>query len=117
MRVANLTLGVMTVSATDQVTESNAYRFSDNYAIVKKSTGECIGCEHNEEEALCVAAWYSSYHGTQMGIKRNGVDAVRKAAEFRNEPFRFRFRESAFKDYNLGNRNQIRIDRKFYVID
>jgi hypothetical protein len=107
----------MTVSAADQVTESNAYYFSDNYAIVKKSTGECIGCEHNEEEALCVAAWFSNYHGLQMGIKRNGVDAVRKAAEFRSEPFRFRFRDLAFKDYNLGKRNQIRIDRKFYVID
>ena len=107
----------MTVSAADQVTEWNAYQFSDNYAIIKKSTGECIGCEHNEEEALCVAAWFSNYHGLQMGIKRNGVDAVRKAAEFRSEPFRFRFRDAAFKEYNLGKRNQIRVDRKFYMID
>jgi hypothetical protein len=112
-----LTSGVMTMNGVDEVTEFNAYAFSDNYAIVKLSTGECIGCEHNEEEALCVAAWYSAYHGLQMGVKRNGVDAVRRAGSFRVEPFRFRFRATAFKEYGLGTRHQIRVDRKFYMID
>ena len=40
---------------SDEVNATNAFRYSDNFQIVKQSTDECVGCEHNQTEAEAIA--------------------------------------------------------------
>lgn len=84
------------------VNESNAYKYADNYAIVKESTGECVGCEHNEQEAKAIAAYLTSYHGYRFSVFRNSKDNVRAAKLIRNgQRYQVRDREMILKDMGV----------------
>ena len=82
------------------VNEFNAYAYSDNYAVLNAS-GDCVGCEHNKEEADALARYLSEYHGKTYTVRANGHDAVRSAKRFRKEPLRFKDREYVFRKVGL----------------
>lgn len=88
---------------TEQVTASNAYRFSDNFAIVATDeTGTFYGCEHNHEEADAIARYLSNRSGRKIAVVRNGVDQVRAAREIRgNDVVRVKHRDMILKDMGI----------------
>lgn len=82
----------------NNVTEFNAYKYSDNYTIQTESEPvSVIGCEHNQQEAKAVAAYYGSYHGRKMAVVKNSRSDVEAAKKFRPQPLRYQFRDEAFK--------------------
>lgn len=84
------------------VNETNAYRFSDNFAIETEDGATCYGCEHNQQEADAVARYLANYHGRKIVVRRNGKDAVRAAKAFRSEPFQVRHRDMILKEMGVG---------------
>lgn len=72
---------------TTEITAVNAYRYCDNFAIESESSGNCYGCEHNQQEAELIAAYLTNYHGKKVIVRRNGKDQVRAAKQFRSEPY------------------------------
>ena len=84
------------------ITAMNAYKFSDNFTI--QTVAEPInvfGCEHNEQEAKALAQWIESENGIKVVVIRNNFDAVRQAKAFRPTPYRFQYRDMAFKEMGV----------------
>lgn len=81
---------------TDAVNEMTAYRYSDTYAIIRTNTGQCIGCEHNQCDADAVRRFADNHHSGIHHVERNTPDQVRRAKEFRRDPFRYALRTEAF---------------------
>ena len=84
-----------------RINEMNSHRFADNYAIVKKSTDQCVGCEHNQQEAKAIATYLANYHGQEYVVVRNSKDDVRDAKAIRKEPFQVRNRDMILKDMGV----------------
>ena len=82
------------------ITEANAYRFNDNFAI-ESADGHFLGVEHNEQEARAIAQWASDYHGHEYIAFRNSIDSVRKAKSIRPNPVRFQRREEVLKEMGV----------------
>ena len=93
------------------MTEHDAYQFSDNYCVYKGDSPDFgfIGCEHNETEALAVAAYMESKTGERCWVRRNSKDDVRAAQAFCRTPSRpnEHVRETAFNVFNLGRRSEM----------
>lgn len=88
---------------TSEVNEMNAYRFSDNWQIVKENTDDCVGCEHNQTEAKAIAAYLSNYHGNKYTVRHNRIDLVRRALELRDgDVFRLKNREMILESMRVG---------------
>lgn len=91
------------MTAASQVSEFNAYRFSDNYQIVRTSDQEFMGCEHNKQEAEAIAKYLSGRGPHFYSVICNSKDAVRAAKGFRKEPVRVKehVRQEAFKELKV----------------
>lgn len=92
------------------VNQFNAYAYSDNYSIL--NSVECVGCEHNETEALMLATWLSNYHGRRYEVRRNTPDQVRAAKQWRPQPMRHGSRDKAFAEMGLGTKNEVRPSKR-----
>jgi hypothetical protein len=80
-----------------EVTEFNAYRYSDNFTVqVAAEPKRFIGCEHNQTEADALAKYLTSETGQKHEVIRNGRDVVAAAKQFRPQPLRFEHRDEAF---------------------
>jgi hypothetical protein len=84
-----------------QVTAANAYRFADTYQIVKTDFDDCVGTEHNEQEAKALVAYLNSRHGGGYKFVRNSPDQVRAAKAFGKEPIPMVCRQDAFEEAGL----------------
>jgi hypothetical protein len=88
----------MTIQASE-ITLANAYMYSDNFQIVCKSTGICVGCEHNRSEANVIAKWMTDYHCKQYMVIANRVDLVKAAQEIRGgDVFQVKRRDSILQE-------------------
>lgn len=89
-----------------QVNAVNAYQFSDNFCVYRGDSADFgfVGCEHNETEALALAAYLESESGQRHWVRRNGKDDVRAAKEFHRDPARAKevLRTAAFQTFDLG---------------
>ena len=85
----------------DTVTETNAYRFADTYQIVKTAFDDCVGTEHNEQEAKALVAYLNNRHGGGYKYVRNSPDQIRAAKSFGKSPIPMKCREDAFEETGL----------------
>ena len=86
---------------TQQVNEFTAHGYSDNYAILKDATGDCVGCEHNQTEADALVRWLNNYHGGGYSVRRNRPDQVRAAKQWHPQPIRHQCRDQAFEETGI----------------
>lgn len=101
MKPTNLTRGDETV--LEKINAVTAYAYSDRYSILGPSPmDECVGCEHNQEEADALVAWLNNQRGGGYRVRRNTLDEVRAARVlFHPKPFRYPHREEAFREIGI----------------
>lgn len=102
-----------------QITATNAYQFADNYTVYRGDDADFgfIGCEHNETEALAVAAYLEGRGGDRCWVRRNSKEDVRCAKTFRKDVVRANehVREEAFRCFNLGCRSEMQPPKRHLV--
>lgn len=85
---------------SDEVTEMNAHRCTDTYALMLGV--DCIGCEHNYGEAKAIVAWYSGRKGRTVEIVKNHPDVVRAALKLRGgQRLPVQYRDDMLRDMGL----------------
>ena len=85
-----------------QVDETNAYKLCDNYRIEREDGTNCVGVEHNQQEAEAIARWLTNYHGSKYVVRKNSLDEVREAKKLRDpNNFRFKYREDVFREMGV----------------
>lgn len=80
----------------EQVNEFTAHGYSDNFAIIRSGTGDCVGCEHNETEAKHLVAFLNGRNGGGYSIRKNPRHLVAAAKQFFPQPVRHPLRDEVF---------------------
>ncbi len=85
----------------ESISEFTAFMYNDNFAIVKESTGEVVGLEHNQTEAVAIAKYLANYHGQFYCVKVNNKDDVRAAKAIRSDVVRVKNRDKILADMGV----------------
>jgi hypothetical protein len=93
---------------TTTVAEHNAYRFADTYQIVKAEFDDCVGTEHNEQEAKALVAYLNNRHGGGYKLVRNSPDDIRAAKVFGKSPIPMACRQDAFEEAGIWTKKRNR---------
>jgi hypothetical protein len=85
-----------------EINEMNAYRYGDNFAIVRSADNSFAGCEHNQQEADAIAKYLTGYTGSFYSVVRNSKDDIRKAKAIRRDVVRVQNREMILEQMGVG---------------
>lgn len=88
MKIKRKAVEVTNNAKAESISELTAFMYNDNFAIVKESTGEVVGLEHNQTEAVAIAKYLANYHGQFYCVKVNNKDDVRAAKIWFNKETR-----------------------------
>ena len=86
--------------SSEKVNEFNAYGYTDNFGIIDP-IGNCVGCEHNQSEAVALVQWLNSERGGGYSVRKHTPDQVRAAKQFRKDVIRHPSRDEAFADMGV----------------
>ena len=86
---------------TVPVTADSAYRYTDNYQIVGTAIDDCVGVEHNEQEAKAIARYLEGKRGISFRVFKNTREAVKQARAIRKDHIRVPGRERILKEMGV----------------